>query len=450
MRARAVSVALVGAALLGALQGAAGLVTNANASGTGAAQTGSGAAVPPTGSPLAGLTQARIAVGALEGQASSAGALRQLRSVEADLAAAVVPALWIDASHAIAPPYGAAVFAHSRAALLGLEHVPSPAVPASGVSGVVRSVLAADRSLAVAAIRQAAGGVGGLIFKATGMILSGDRWAATSRVDLGAVQYGAAWREALEALRELVELRASVVPALSLAHGAENALGRAAVAPAGVRALSGRAPLSRDGKPEVLFVGTESCRFCAVERWGLVAALSQFGSFALLHLSQSATTDPPIVRSFTFHGSTYASPWVSFHAVELTSSVPRRGGGYQPLDRVTARQRALVRALDPVGTVPFVDVANRFADVGATVSPDPLSGLPWGALSVALRRAKTPTGQAIAATAEVLTAEICQATGGTPAPVCDLPAVHDYTRRLAQFRGRGGGCPGSAILKRRP
>ncbi len=153
------------------------------------------------------------------------------------------------------------------------------------------------------------------------MILSGDRWAATSRVDLGAVQYGAAWQEAFEALTLLVELRGELVSPVSLGTAAENALGRTAIAPAGVRALAGRAPLARAGKPEVLFVGTESCRFCAIERWGLVAALSQFGSFANLHLGQSATTDRPIVRS-SGRSRSMARPMTAPTSRSIRSSYP--------------------------------------------------------------------------------------------------------------------------------
>jgi hypothetical protein len=379
-----------------------------------------------------------------------------LRAAQSSLATAAVPSLWIDARHSVAPPYGATVFAHSRTALVRLEHVASADVPADAVAAVERSVLAADRSLAIGAIRQATGGVGGgLLQRAAGMILSGDRWSETSRLDLGAVQYGAASRWAFEALRETVELRASLVSTKWLGLAGETALGRSSVAPAGVRTLSGLAPLTSAGKPEVLFVGTQSCRFCAIERWGLVAALSQFGSFSLLGLSQSATTQPPIVRSVTFHGSTYESFYVSFDAIELTSDVPGlHGGGYQSLDRLTPAQRTLVRSLDPAGTVPFVDVANQFADVGATVSRPSFSGLPWGVLSAELPRPKTPTGLAIAATAEVFTAEICRATGGVPAPVCGPSggsnAVADYTSRLPQFGGRGGGCPIPAVLRRRP
>jgi hypothetical protein len=177
--------------------------------------------------------------------------------------------------------------------------------------------------------------------------------------------------------------------------------------------------------------------------------LSQFGSFSNLHLSQSATTEQPIVRSFTFHGSGYESLYVSFDPVELFSDVLRPGGGYRPQGRLTPGQRILVRALDPTGASPFIDVANRFADVGATVSPAALSGLPWGALAASLRRPKTLPGQAIAATAEVLTAEICRATGGAPAAVCGSRAVRDYASRLVRFGGRGGGCPAALGRSRR-
>ena len=440
MRARLGVAALVAVALRSAvalLVAAAVLVAGAVLGAASAT-----AAASPQGS----LIQARSELGALAASARSTAARKLLSAAESELASATVASLWIESSHPAAPPYGASVFAHSRTALVRLEHV----APAGAVAGVQRSVLVADRLLALAAIRQATGGAGaGLLQRARGLILSGDRWAETSRLDLGAVQYGAAWSWAFEALRETVELRAALVSPMSVGTAAENALlARRPVAPAGVRPVSGHAALSGSGKPEVLFVGLASCRFCALERWGLVAALSQFGSFENLHLSQSATTKQPVVRSFTFHGSTYDSFWVSFDAVELTSDVPRAGGGYQPLDRLTPSQQALVRALDPAATVPFVDVANQFTDVGATVSPNALNGLPWGVLSASLGRPNTPTGQAIAATAEVLTAEICRATGGVPAAVCDPSAVADYTSRLAQFGRRGGGCPVPVILRR--
>ena len=400
------------------------------------------AGAAPASPPFTRLLQTRPGLASLAGAARSLSARKLIVQANVELARATVASLWIDPGHVVAPAYGASVFAHSRAALVDLEHVSASAAPAGGLAAVETSILAANRGLAAGGIRQAAGGNGGLLARASGMILSGDRWAVTSRVDLGAVQYGAAWGDAFRALTDLVVVRTTFVSSAALGRAAGAALRDGAIAPAGVRLLSGRRPLERGGKPEVLFVGLESCRFCAVERWGLVVALSRFGTFSNLHLSQSATTSPPVVRSFAFAGSRYASPYVSFAPVELFSNVPRpRGGGYQPLGRLTPAERALLRALDRRATSPFVDVANRFVDAGATVSPGLVGGSAWGALAFSLYLSQTASGQAIAASAEVLTAEICRATGGAPASVCGSPAVEDYASRLARFGGRGGGCP---------
>jgi hypothetical protein len=204
--------------------------------------------------------------------------------------------------------------------------------------------------------------------------------------------------------------------------------------------VHGRPGLEHAGKPEVLFVGMESCAACAIERWGVAVALSRFGIFANLQLGQSAVSQSPFVRSFTFAGARYVSPYVSFVPVELSSDAPAPGGGFASLGRLTPAQRALFRALDPKAIAPFIDVGNRFANVGAAVSPVLGEGLSWSALAAVPGRPRAAAGRAIAATAEVLTAEICQATGGIPAAVCSGPVVQDYSSRLARFGGRGPGC----------
>src|SRR5262249_52023761 len=208
--------ALVGAALLG--------LAPAAFAATGAAAT----------SPQAGLARASSELGSLAASARTTAARTLLRAAQSSLESAAVPSLWIDARHSVAPAYGATVFAQSRTALVRLEHVASADAPAEAVAAVERSVLASDRSLAIGAIRQATGGVGGgLLARAAGLILSGDRWSETSRLDLGAVQYGAASRWAFEALRETVELRAQLVSTKWLGLAGEKALGRGSVAPAG-------------------------------------------------------------------------------------------------------------------------------------------------------------------------------------------------------------------------
>ncbi|HKO26858.1 MAG TPA: DUF929 family protein, partial [Solirubrobacteraceae bacterium] len=262
------------------------------------------AALAAPAPPLQGLVQARRDLATLALAARSPGAARLARSAEDELGRATAPALWIDPSHVLAPSYGLAVFAGSRGALLKLEHARTGSLPSGSLSAVERRILTADRRLAEGSILQARGGTGGLLRRASGMVLSGDRWAVTSRVDLAAEQYGAAWRIAFQALEELIRARVEFGSPGALSSGALRALGNGArTRPAGVHVLAGRGTLERSGKPEVLYVGIESCPACALSRWGLVIALSQFGTFSQLRLGQSAVTEQPFIPSFTFSGA---------------------------------------------------------------------------------------------------------------------------------------------------
>jgi hypothetical protein len=393
--------------------------------------------------PLQRLGQARRDLAALVLAARSSDGATQARAAGGELTHATAPSLWIDPSHVLAPGYGLVVFGGSRGALLDLEHARTGSLPSAGVSAVEHQILTADRGLAEAAMRQALGGPGGLLARARGMILSGDRWAVTSRVDLAAEQYGAGWRTAFQALDQLVRVRTAFVAPSALASVAERALaGGSSVRPAGVHVVvSGHGALEKTGKPEVLYVGLESCAACAIERWGLVVALSRFGAFSDLRLGQSAVGSPPIVPSFTFSGARYSSPYLSFDGIEVSSDLPAPGGGFRSLDRLSPAQGRLLRSLDAREIAPFVDVGNQFVDVGATVSPGLVGGLSWSQLAGSVGRPRTQAGQAIAASAEVFTAEICRVTGGQPAAVCRSAVVQDYASRLASFGGRASGCP---------
>src|SRR4029077_2175168 len=183
------------------------------------------------------------------------------------------------------------------------------------------------------------------------------------------------------------------------------------------------------GKPEVFYAGSEACPFCGVERWGMIVALSQFGTFSNLALMQSTPTERPQVTTFTFFGSSYESPYISFVPVEVISDVPK-GFGFAHLQPLTAIQRALLRTFDPPQQVPFVDVANRFARVDSTVMPTLIKRMSWTELASSMTRPTSIPAQAIAGEAEVLTAEICQATGGNPQSVCSSPVVSHYEAAL--------------------
>jgi Domain of unknown function (DUF929) len=342
--------------------------------------------------PLPALQQARAA---LIGVASGAGAYRKL-------GAATATPLWVDPNDLVAPPVGKAVFADTRRALIDLEPQLGSSYPPAAVMQAETLILGADRRLAEHAIQEAIHGAGGLVARARGMVLSGDRWAATSRVDLAAEQYGTAWVDAFDGLTPLAVTAAVDVPATAVATAADNALSGGRIAFSSVRSISGQPPLAAAGLPEVLLAGPDGCAACELESWAVVEALSQFGVFSDLQLSQSATTRRPLVRGITFRNAAYGSPYVSFGIAKPSSGIP----------------------------LPSVDVANKYADVGSPTSIAAAGGLFWTQLAGSLSRPNTAVAQAIDGTAELLTAEICEATAGAPTEVCGTAAVQAYQRRL--------------------
>lgn len=402
-------------------------------------ETGARAApVPP---PRSALMQARAAMHALVKQASSPSEASLAAAAARALAQASVPSLWLDARDAVAPAYGAEVFTDSVAALGDLERLARLTGSPSPSSDAIALVVRADRDLAQRAIGQARGGSRGMLVAATRALSAGDAGALGGHFASAVRSYAKAWGSAFHALAELVAARATRVPSSALTAAAEGALGSKRVGLAGPMILPNGFPtLSRNGKPELFFAGVEPCPFCAVQRWGMIVALSQFGTFSNLSLMQSAPTEPPVIRTFTFFGSSYRSRYLSFVPVEVLSNVPH-GFGFRHLQHLTPAQSALVNQFDPPGQTPFIDVANRFVTFDSMVQPGLLRGMTWTQIAGSLRHPMSIAAQAIAGEAEELTAELCLATSGKPASVCSAAIVHQYEAALPLLNGRGGGCP---------
>jgi hypothetical protein len=202
-------------------------------------------------------------------------------------------------------------------------------------------------------------------------------------------------------------------------------------------AVPGR--LWRHGKQVVvLYVGADYCPFCAAQRWALVLALLRFGRFTSLHLMTSSAQDlAPSTATFTFYRSGYESPYLTLQEVELTTNRPNASGTYPTLQTPTPLQNHLVNTYDAppyvpansAGSIPFVDVANRYVWVGSSYDPRKLQGMDWSHIAAAVRQAAQGqrgapyVGRAVVQTANLLTAAVCQADGGRPGAVCQAPAV---------------------------
>lgn len=191
-------------------------------------------------------------------------------------------------------------------------------------------------------------------------------------------------------------------------------------------------PLTSDGKPEMLYVGAEYCPYCAAERWGMVVALSRFGTFSGLSTVHSSSSDAYAnTPTWTFYGSTYTSKYLSFVPVEETKNY-RQGNStnqntpYVTLQNLTSAQQALVSKYDSppyvsqqsAGAIPFIDFGNKYLISGASYSPQILDGHTWAQVATALKDPSSQIAQGVDGTANYITAAICKITNNQPASAC--------------------------------
>jgi hypothetical protein len=190
--------------------------------------------------------------------------------------------------------------------------------------------------------------------------------------------------------------------------------------------VANQPPLTSSDKPEVLFVGAEFCPFCASERWPLIVALSRFGHFeSLANMQSSGNSVFPGVQTFTFFGTTYVSRYVAFDGIELYSDTPDAHGVYTRIARLSPSEASLVARYGTAAgrADPFVDIDNRTLATTSGFSPAVLVGQSQAQIAGELSQPTSVTGQAIVASANYLTAGICEATHQLPTSVCASKGV---------------------------
>jgi hypothetical protein len=232
-----------------------------------------------------------------------------------------------------------------------------------------------------------------------------------------------------------------------------------------------RTALRQHGKPELLFIGTSVDAYTAAERWPVVKALDQFGTFAGLKMGAVApcsadresrvTCMPPANRSFVtfdWQHARYTSPYLVFVHRELIDSNGR------VLQLPSSRELSLVKRYVAVPGYPNwhdtvwqtaenaaqpdphhfpLLLVDSYLETGAEVAiPGDLSekagshALPFATIQDSLRTGK-PIGQAPASLisdfneeANAITALICHADGKKPVSVCNRPSIKAILKRV--------------------
>jgi thiol-disulfide isomerase/thioredoxin len=228
----------------------------------------------------------------------------------------------------------------------------------------------------------------------------------------------------------IVQEVTSVNPSVLAAVGTGS--GKVANVP---KKISGSPPLLKGptGKPEVFYYGGEFCPFCAAERWSMIVALSRFGTFHNLSQTSSSSTDVyPNTPTFSFYHSSYTSQYADF--------VPVEGQSYQGviLQQLTPDQQQLVSTYNPGGSIPFIDIANKYTLSGASYDPQVLNNQNAQSIANALSNPQSPIAQSILGTANYLTAAICEATNQQPANVCTAAPIPQVEQALNSASGNNG------------
>jgi hypothetical protein len=396
----------------------------------------------PPPPPAVALAQAQSELSALvasadvRGQTALDGAIAQLgAAIPSNGNGASISSLWADYQDfnlPVPPPLGDTVFTSTQTAASDLVRILSdPTVPRAALDEAGDLILQADETIAANATGQG----------------SQNSWpvpqfgpSAPEQIDADLSQ----WERAFQVLGNQITDLVTSVPQSTIDLSGQYLLQSPIAAPTAAPTQGTGPELTANGKPEFFYFGAEGCPYCAVQRWSMVVALSQFGHFSPLAPSVSSPIDGfPGTNTLSFYGSSYNSRYLTFVSVEGFTNQPPSAtdtgpggdctvapgkGPWGTLQDLSPGQQALVAQYDPSCGFPFLDVANRWITVnsGGYSDPQAIQGMSWQQVADALTNPNTEVAQSIDGAAVILTGEICEVTGQQPSTVCDAPAVQQW------------------------
>ena len=164
--------------------------------------------------------------------------------------------------------------------------------------------------------------------------------------------------------------------------------------------------------------------------------MSRFGTFHTLNETTSSSTDVyPDTSTFTFYQSSYSSSYVDFVPVEGTDRQQ------QPLQALTPDQQTLVSTYDTSGSIPFMDIGNKYLVTQQSYSPGLLRSDPSNPNSSPLSQQQIASqlssvnsiSKGILGEANYMTAAICSLTNNQPSSVCSAPYIQSIETSLAKL-----------------
>lgn len=185
-------------------------------------------------------------------------------------------------------------------------------------------------------------------------------------------------------------------------------------------------PLKREsGKSLVFFMGAGFCPFCAAERWAIVNALKNFGTWEGLVDDKSAGHDEKYLNipTMNFARAKYTSDYVEFVGKETADR------NFEPLQELDDKDYEILDTYNPDQIIPFLLIDGQFMQVGAGYSPQLLEGMDHAKVKAELENPNSQVGKAIRAEIDNITALICKSIGGKSA-ACNSENVKSLVAKI--------------------
>jgi hypothetical protein len=179
------------------------------------------------------------------------------------------------------------------------------------------------------------------------------------------------------------------------------------------------------GKTLIFFMGAGFCPFCASERWAIVSALSNFGSWQGLVGTASADHDEKYlsIPTVNFATAKYTSDYVEFVGCETADR------NFEPLQELDERDYEILDTFNPDQIIPFLLIDGQFVQVGSGYSPELLEGMNHTKVKEGVQNPASTVGKAIKTEADNITALICKSIG-SKANVCNIEDVKSLSDKI--------------------
>lgn len=179
------------------------------------------------------------------------------------------------------------------------------------------------------------------------------------------------------------------------------------------------------GKLLIFFMGAGFCPYCASERWAIVRALNNFGSWQGLVETTSAGHDEKYLNipTIDFSKATYTSEYVDFIGRETADR------NFEPLQELNEKDYEIIDMFNPDQIIPFLLIDGQFMQVGSGYSPQLLEGMNHTKVKAEVENSDSSLGKAIKTEADNIAALICRSIKGK-ADICSSEDVKRLVEKI--------------------